>query len=62
MLPIKLQALSNRFAKKDFLDIKTLLQNFSLDAMVKIVIEKFPQIDSGFIIHNLTNFEKADTE
>lgn len=30
--------------------------------MLKIFNSKFPQIDIGFIIHSLTDFEKADTE
>lgn len=62
IIPMKLQALSNRFAKKDFWDVETLLQDFSLDEMIKIFQAKFPQVDSGFIIHSLTNFEQADTE
>jgi len=30
--------------------------------MLKIFTAKFPQVDIGFIIHSLTDFEKADTE
>ncbi|MEO8711318.1 MAG: nucleotidyl transferase AbiEii/AbiGii toxin family protein [Parafilimonas sp.] len=62
IIPMKLQAASNRNAKKDYWDIAALLKNFSLDEMLKIFTSKFPQVDIGFIIHSLTDFEKADTE
>lgn len=62
IIPMKLQAVSTRNAKKDYWDIAALLQQFSLQEMLKIFKNKFPQIDIGFIIHNLTDFEKADTE
>ena len=59
---MKLQAVSNRNAKKDYWDIAVLLNQYSLAEMVKIFKAKFPQIDAGFIIHSLTDFEKADSE
>ncbi|TAL50562.1 MAG: hypothetical protein EPN92_01575 [Chitinophagaceae bacterium] len=62
IIPMKLQAISNRNAKKDYWDIATLFNRYSLDEMLKIFNLKFPQIDTGFIIHSLTDFEKADTE
>jgi predicted nucleotidyltransferase component of viral defense system len=62
IIPMKLQAVSNRNAKKDYWDIAALLKKFSLDEMLKIFNSKFPQVDIGFIIHSLTDFEKADTE
>jgi predicted nucleotidyltransferase component of viral defense system len=62
IIPMKLQAASNRNAKKDYWDIAVLLNHYSLDEMLKIFKTKFPQIDTGFIIHSLTDFEKADTE
>lgn len=62
IIPMKLQAASNRNSKKDYWDIAALLEKYSLDTMLKIFSAKFPQIDIGFIIHSLTDFEKADTE
>ena len=59
---MKLKALSNRFAKKDFWDIAYLLNNFSLSEMLEIFTSKFPQIDIGYIIHSLTNFDDAELE
>ena len=62
IIPMKLQALSNRFSKKDFWDIGFLLQNYTLTEMLKIFKSKFQQIDTGYIIHSLTNFEDAEME
>lgn len=62
IIPMKLQAASNRNAKKDYWDIAALLKEYSLDKMLKIFTAKFPQVDIGFIIHSLTDFEKADIE
>lgn len=62
IIPMKLQAASNRNSKKDYWDIAALLEKYSLDTMLKIFTAKFSQIDIGFIIHSLTDFEKADAE
>ena len=62
MIPMKLQALSNRFSKKDFWDIAFLLNSFSLAQMLEIFKAKFPTIDAGYIVHSLTNFDNADLE
>ena len=62
IIPMKLQAASNRNAKKDYWDIASLLKEYSFDEQLKIFTAKFPQVDIGFIIHSLTDFEKADTE
>ena len=62
IIPMKLQAVSNRNAKKDYWDLTALLHQYSLAEMLRIFKIKFPQIDTGFIIHSLTDFEKADSE
>ena len=62
LIPMKLQAAGNRSAKKDYWDIATLLQQFELDEMLQIFKRKFPNIDTGYIIHSLTDFEKADSD
>jgi len=62
IIPMKLQALSNRFSKKDFWDIAFLMKIFSLSEMLEIFKSKFPQIDTGYIIHSLTNFDDAERE
>jgi predicted nucleotidyltransferase component of viral defense system len=62
IIPMKLQAVSNRNLKRDYWDIASLLNKYALDKMMNFFRKKFPQIDIGYIIHNLTDFEKADTE
>lgn len=62
IIPMKLQAICNRFSKKDFWDIDFLLNEFTIDEMISIFKTKFPAIDTGYIIHSLTNFEMADKE
>lgn len=61
LIPMKLQAAGNRNAKKDYWDIATLLQQFELEEMLLIFNRKFPKIDTGYIVHSLTDFEQADT-
>ena len=62
IIPMKLQAISNRFSKKDFWDIELLLDECPLHKMIEIFKLKFPPVDTGYIIHSLTNFESAETE
>ena len=62
IIPMKLQAISNRNSKKDFWDIAMLLGNYPLKEMIRIFKEKFPQVDEGYIIHSLTDFEKAGNQ
>jgi hypothetical protein len=62
LIPMKLQAVSNRFAKKDFYDIEELFADYSLKEMLGIFKRKFPDIDTGFIVHSLTHFKQADKE
>lgn len=62
IIPMKLQAASNRNAKKDYWDIAILLKQYSLGEMLEMFKTKFHHIDTGFIIHSLTDFENADSE
>jgi predicted nucleotidyltransferase component of viral defense system len=62
IIPMKLQALANRFSKKDFWDIAFLLNDFSITKMIEIFAKKFPQIDPGFVIHSLVAFDEAEKD
>ncbi len=62
IIPMKLQAVSNRFAKKDFYDIEALLGDYPLKEMLGVFKRKFPDIDTGFLVHSLTRFDIADKE
>jgi predicted nucleotidyltransferase component of viral defense system len=61
IIPMKLKAVSNRNEKKDYWDITTLLSTYSIDKMMTLFKSKFPQIGIAFIIHSLTDFEKAES-
>lgn len=62
MVPMKLQAVSNRRSKKDFWDIAFLLDMYPLNSMFSIFKSKFPQIDIGYIVQSLTDFSDADAD
>ena len=61
LVALELLKRSNK-SKKDYWDIAALLDKYPLEEMLKIFKHKFPQVDTGFIIHSLTDFEKADAE
>ena len=58
IIPMKLQALSNRFSKKDFWDIAFLLNSYSLSEMLEIFKSKFCEIcsNSSSFINFITSF------
>jgi len=62
IIPMKLQAVSNRNSKKDYWDIAMLLGQYPLREMILLFKEKFPQVDEGYIIHSLTDFEEAEDQ
>lgn len=62
IIPMKLQAVSNRNSKKDYWDIALLLGKYPLKEMIRIFKKKFPQVDEGYIIHSLTDFEEAGNQ
>lgn len=62
IIPMKLQAVSNRNSKKDYWDIAVLLGHYQLAEMIQVFGEKFPQVDEGYIIHSLTDFEEAENQ
>jgi hypothetical protein len=62
IVPMKLQAVSNRRSKKDFWDIAFLLDMYPLKTMFSIFKAKFPQIDIGYIVQSLTDFSEAESD
>lgn len=62
IIPMKLQAIENRKSKKDFWDIELLIEKFGLGEIFRIFQAKFPQIDIGYLVHNLTDFEDAEPQ
>ena len=59
---MKLSAIANRGAKKDFFDIYELLKSFSLPKMFEFFTEKYPNIEHFHILKSLTYFDDAESE
>jgi predicted nucleotidyltransferase component of viral defense system len=59
---MKLNAIANRGAKKDFFDIYALLEKYSIEDMVSLFEEKYPLINSFSVIKSLTYFDDAEKD
>ncbi len=62
IIPMKLSAIANRGAKKDFFDIYELMKVYSLSDMLDLFSKKYPGIAHFHIIKSLTYFDDAETE
>lgn len=62
IIPMKLSAIANRGAKKDFFDIYELLKTYSLSHMLDLFSKKYPDIAHFHIIKSLTYFDDAESE
>jgi predicted nucleotidyltransferase component of viral defense system len=58
---MKLAAITNRGTKKDFIDIYTLLQHFSLNEMLELYEQKFQGAYIFNVIRSLCYFADAET-
>ncbi len=57
---MKLQAISGRSQKKDFVDIAILLDEIPLSQARKIFEQKYPEYDPGAVVKQLTYFDMAE--
>jgi len=62
IIPMKLSAIANRGAKKDFFDIYELMKKFTLSEMLILFSKKYPDIAHFHILKSLTYFEDAEEE
>ncbi len=62
IIPMKLSAIANRGAKKDFFDIYELMKTYTLSDMLKLFSKKYPDIAHFHILKSLTYFEDAEAE
>ncbi len=62
IIPMKLSAIANRGAKKDFFDIFELMKLYSLPNMLELFSRKYPDISHFHILKSLTYFEDAENE
>ena len=59
---MKLNAIANRGAKKDFYDIYSLLETFSINELLSLFENKYPEINSFSVLKSLNYFDDADME
>ena len=59
---MKLNAIINRGAKKDFYDIFELLQHYSLKALINFFTIKYPEVNIVTLIKSLEYFEDAELD
>lgn len=62
IIAMKLSAIANRGAKKDFYDIYELLKTYSIAEMFKFFSIKYPNISHFHILKSLTYFNDAESE
>ncbi len=62
IIAMKLSAIANRGAKKDFFDIYELMKIYSISDMFKFFSIKFPKTAHFHILKSLTYFEDAEPE
>lgn len=59
---MKLAAITGRGTKKDFIDLVTLLDEFTLDKMLQFYNRKFPDGSEFMVLKSLTYFKDAETD
>ena len=59
---MKLNAIANRGSKKDFFDVHSLLELFSLTELLAFFEEKYAQINSFTVLKSLTYFDDAEAD
>lgn len=59
---MKLSAVTNRGAKKDFYDLHTLIQHLGLKELARIYQAKFPGHDPVIMLRSLVYFEDAESQ
>ena len=62
IVAMKLNAIANRGAKKDFYDIYSLLDHFSMDTMLNFFREKYSKLNCMTVIKSLAYFDDAEFE
>jgi predicted nucleotidyltransferase component of viral defense system len=62
VIGMKLSALSNRGAKKDFFDVAELVNQFGLGELLKIYRTKYPDQEPVILLRSLVYFDDAELE
>ena len=59
---MKLSAITNRGTKKDFVDLYFLLEQFSLNELIELYTNKYPDGQIFFVLKSLAYFEDAEPQ
>ncbi len=59
---MKIAAIVNRGTKKDFIDIYYLLEHFSINDMLDLYCEKYPEGSLFIVLKSLTYFDDAESD
>ncbi len=59
---MKLNAIAGRGLKKDFWDIGSLLERYTLSEMIGYYLQKYPNADQWHLLRSLSYFENAETD
>lgn len=59
---MKLSAVTSRATEKDYADIYFLLKEYSLQTLLDLARDKFPQLDTSLILKSLVYFDDVVTE
>ena len=59
---MKLEAITNRGSKKDFIDLAFLLETFTLSEMLALYVAKYPQGSEYLVLRSLVYFDDAEDD
>jgi hypothetical protein len=62
IIPMKLGAISEWGAKKDFWDIAELLNHYTIKEMIDFYKQKYASDDIGFVVRSLLYFDDAEIQ
>ena len=60
--PMKLEAITNRGSKKDFVDLAVLLETYTLREMLEWYTSKYPQGSEYLVLRSLVYFDDAEED
>jgi predicted nucleotidyltransferase component of viral defense system len=59
---MKLSAITNRGARKDFYDLHTLIQHLGVDKLIEIYQRKYPSHDPMIVLRSMIYFDDAEDD
>ena len=62
IIGMKLSAITNRGARKDFYDLHALIQNLGVDALIDIYRQKYPSHDPMIALRSMIYFDDAEDD